>query len=86
MFGCASGLSKSMPTGHLGASAYLKRSFGAVCSSAGIYYNPAPIITHQRFAFKGTCPSGQLSGGGTGYVYNGGGYSSKAVQAPYQNY
>lgn|GEM_PF-1403340 len=82
---CPSGI-KDFPSGYLGSSAYLKTTGGSVCSSVGVTYSTTTTAYKSSMAYLySPCvrPS-QLSGGGVGYFYNGGGYSSRGVQAPYQ--
>ncbi len=76
---------QSQPTGYLGSNAYLRTS-GGICSSVATTYSTASTAYKSSMAYLyAPCvrPS-QLAGGGTGYYYQGSGYASKAVLAPYQ--
>jgi len=87
--GCLSSGPQAQPSGHLGTNAALKRTTGAVCSSVATTYSTATTAYKASMAYwsSSACGNGQtLQGGGISYFYNGSGYISRTVFAPFQVY
>lgn len=70
----------------IGASSYLQKSNGAVCSSKSVTYTTAISLNRLSPYSSSACGKGQLRGGGKAYAYNGNGYTSKSISAPFENF
>ncbi|MFD6056082.1 hypothetical protein [Agromyces sp. NPDC060279] len=87
--GCTAGSVSAKPSGWLGSSVGLKRPNGTLCSSAATTYSTAKTAYKSSMAYWNSSACGtrvQLSAAGIGYAYNGSGYTSRSVQAPFQVY
>lgn len=74
-------------TADIGIAAFLKTTSGAACATSGAAYVHAQSITRYAWYDAGACGSGvNLQGTITSYAYNGSGYSSSSIAAPFQGF
>lgn len=75
----------SSSNNYLGNSAYIKKTNGSSCSTASLLYSSGKVSSFSRVAHytKAACGTGQFQGGGTSKGYNGSGYLSGSIAAPY---
>jgi hypothetical protein len=86
---CIYNTAKTVASGYLGSNAALKKTSGAVCRSIGTSYTTATASGHTSNAYWTSSACGtsvQLQATGTGYAYNGSGYTTKYSAAPFQVY
>ena len=80
--GCSGSASAS-----IGNSAFLKKGSGAACASASPTYVTAASKTRDAYYSSSACGVNvSLQGTTTSYAYNGTGYSSASIAAPYANF
>lgn len=74
---------------HIGVAAFLKKTNGSACSTAGAAYEYTAAITRSALYNSSACGTGvSLQGTATSYGYNyaGTGYLSSSIAAPFQSF
>lgn len=81
------GCTSSAATGQIGLAAFLKKTNGSACATNSAYYVSGQSITRYAAYSSTACGAGvQLQGSITSYRYNGSGYDSFSIAAPFQTY
>lgn len=87
MFNAISGCNNNPVSANIGIAAYLLKTNGAACASSGAAYVTGQSITRYAFYSSSACGSNvSLQGSITSYAYNGSGYSSASIAAPFQTF